>query len=302
MQNVKISSAMAGFCQTTSVEEAMRMIREAGFDSLDFPLSVYGRPLDAPLRKDNWREWTLSVKRTADALQLPITQAHASWEQAIPEDLHYEPPYEIYKRTMEACHLLGCRHLVFHPVLYLHRMEREETKQRIHEWNVRWFRELLPLAERFDLTVNLENMFDYRHVQQPDDPAFPYTSGEDMLALRCAIGSSRVQLCLDTGHANISGQDVPAMIRAYGEHLKTLHLNDNYGLIAPVFEDLHLFPGYGKLDWSAIFSALREIRYDGVLNIEPVGELKRMAPEIRRIQLRSAVQILRLLAEKEETK
>ena len=44
-----ISSAMASFCLETTVEDAMQTVRDAGFDSLDFPLSVYSRPQDAPL-------------------------------------------------------------------------------------------------------------------------------------------------------------------------------------------------------------------------------------------------------------
>ena len=106
-----ISSAMARFCLETTVEDAMQTVRDAGFDSLDFPLSVYSRPQDAPLRGDDWRQWARGVRRTADRIGLPITQAHASWEQAIPDDLHYESPYEIYERTMEACAILGCRQL-----------------------------------------------------------------------------------------------------------------------------------------------------------------------------------------------
>ena len=43
-----ISSAMASFCLETTVEDAMQTVRDAGFDSLDFPLSVYSRPQDAP--------------------------------------------------------------------------------------------------------------------------------------------------------------------------------------------------------------------------------------------------------------
>lgn len=39
-----ISSAMASFCLETTVEDAMQTVRDAGFDSLDFPLSVYSRP------------------------------------------------------------------------------------------------------------------------------------------------------------------------------------------------------------------------------------------------------------------
>lgn len=134
-----ISSAMASFCLETTVEDAMQTVPGRGFDSLDFPLSVYSRPQDAPLRGDDWRQWARGVRRTADRIGLPITQAHASWEQAIPDDLHYESPYEIYERTMEACAILGCRQLIFHPVLYLHRMPDRSLWPRIHDWNVRWF-------------------------------------------------------------------------------------------------------------------------------------------------------------------
>ena len=292
-----ISSAMASFCLETTVEDAMQTVRDAGFDSLDFPLSVYSRPQDAPLRGDDWRQWARGVRRTADRIGLPITQAHASWEQAIPDDLHYESPYEIYERTMEACAILGCRQLIFHPVLYLHRMPDRSLWPRIHDWNVRWFHELLPLAEKFDIVINLENTFDYRHLQQPGDAPVPYTTAQDMLGLVYGIGSNRVQLCLDTGHAHISGQDVPEMIRAWRGNLATLHLNDNYGLIRPVFEDLHLFPGYGTLEWKPIFDALRDIRFRGVLNIEPVVELARMPRAVRVIQLRAAAQTLQVLAE-----
>ena len=108
---------------------------------------------------------------------------------------------------------------------------------------------------------------------------------------------ARGKLCLDTGHAHISGQDVPEMIRAWRGNLATLHLNDNYGLIRPVFEDLHLFPGYGTLEWKPIFDALRDIRFRGVLNIEPVVELARMPRAVRVIQLRAAAQTLQVLAE-----
>lgn len=290
---MKYTSAMAHFCKTTTVFDAMQTIRDAGFDGLDFPISVYSRPLDSPLRKDDWRQWTREVRRFSDRIGLPVLQAHASWEQTVAEDFHFEPPYEIYARTMEACHILGCRNLVFHPVLYLFRVREEGMKERLHEWNVQWFRALLPLAEKFDLVIELENMFDYRHVQLPGDPAFPYTSAEDMLALCDRLNSDRVRICLDTGHANIAGQDVPAMIRRYGNRLAVLHLNDNFGKIEPVFEDLHLFPGYGLLDWEAIFSALHEIRYDGTVNMEPVAQLDRMPPELRVLQLRTALEILR---------
>lgn len=291
-----ISSAMASLCKAHGLEGAMRLVKEAGFDSLDFPFSAYSSTPDAPLNGEGWRQWAREVRRISERLTLPITQAHATWQQAMPGDFHYEQPQEVYFRTMEACQLVGCRHLIFHPLRQPDRVDSPSMRSRIHDWNVRWFHDLLPAAERFDVIINLENTFDSHHVQRPGDLPYPYTTAQDMLDLMHDIGSTRVQLCLDTGHANISGQDIPAMIRAFRSDLATLHLNDNYGRIAPVYEDLHLFPGYGRIDWEAVFAALREVNYRGVLNIEPIGELRHLPREICLVQLRAAAETLTLLS------
>lgn len=289
------SSAMASFCANSTLYDAMRQVKQAGFDSLDFPFSVYSVGFDAPLLRENWRDWVKEVKQTSQALQLPITQAHAAWLQDIPADLHYEAPWELYHRTIEACAMLGCKHLIFHPVRRIERVDSLAVKQRIHDWNVRWFHELVPVAEQFDVYLNLENTFDAHHVQKAGDPPYPYTTTEDMLALVRDLSSNRIRLCLDTGHANISAQNIPEMIRAFRGELATVHLNDNYGYIAPVYEDLHLFPGDGVIDWNAVFAALREIRFRGVMNIEPIAQLPRMSAEARIEQLQSARKTLAIL-------
>lgn len=274
----------------------MRLVARAGFEGLDFPLSVYSTEPDSPLQGSAWREWAVEAAKAAERCGLPVVQAHAPWHQRMDAGLRYEAPWEIFGRVMEACHILGCRHLIFHPQRQLARVDSAALRSRIHDYNVRWFRALLPLAERFDIVINLENTFDSHHVQGPSDPPYPYTRAEDLLALQRDIGSSRVMLCLDTGHANIEAQDVPAMIRAYGDSLATVHLNDNYGRIGPIYEDLHLYPGSGLLDWNAIFAALRETGFSGAYNMEPIAQLKRQTDELRLISLRAAANILRTLA------
>lgn len=293
--NYQISTAMASFCRDQSPEHAMRMVKNAGFDALDFPFSVYSNCFQAPMLREDWHSWVRGVAAISRDLDLPIIQAHAPWDQNIGAGFSYERPQEIYFRVMEACHMLGCKHLIFHPLRQPDRVDSLSMKQRIHDYNVRWFYELIPAAENFDIVINLENTFDSHHTQKPGDPAYPYTTAEDMLALMRDIGSSRVKLCLDTGHANIAGQDIPSMIRAFRSDLTTVHLNDNYGRIGPVYEDLHLFPGYGRICWMSVLGALKEIGFRGVMNIEPIGELKRIPDSIRKIQLSAAAQTLREL-------
>ena len=70
-------------------------------------------------------------------------------------------------------------------------------------------------------------------------------------------------VCLDTGHAHLSG-DVADMIRRSGRWLKSLHLHDNCG--GP--KDEHRAPFSGTIDWAGVVGALREIGYSGLYTIE----------------------------------
>jgi sugar phosphate isomerase/epimerase len=66
-------------------------------------------------------------------------------------------------------------------------------------------------------------------------------------------------VCLDTGHANQAGLDVPTAIRRLGTRIKHLHLQDNHGGAI----DEHLPVGQGVIDWPAVFEALEEIDFEG---------------------------------------
>lgn len=293
----KISISIASVCRNQPLDSVLRMVKAAGFDSVDFPFSTFSSTPLCPMNQPHWRDWVRQVAELTQGIGLPVTQAHASWEQGIPADFHYEAPHDLYYRTMEACRAVGCRQLIFHPLRQLERVDSLAMRQRIHEYNVRWFHDLLSAAESNDIVINLENTFDSHHTQKPDDLPYPYTTAQDMLDLMRDVGSLRVQICLDTGHANISAQDIPAMIRAFRKDLATVHLNDNYGRIGPIYEDLHLFPGYGRIGWKDVFAALREIGFDGVMNIEPIGELRNASEQVRLIQLHAAAATLRALLE-----
>ncbi len=294
---IAVSTSIAGLLRTVSLSEALDTITQAGFQKVDFPLSVFSRPKDSPLKRDHWLSWVRALREELDRRGLSVTQAHASWEQAIAEDFSFEDPYPVYARTIVACRMLGCQKLVFHAPLYFFPTKDQAARRRVTDWNIRWFTQLVPLLEENGVTACIENTFDYRRVRRPQDPPFIYTSGHDMYELAEGIHSPCVKLCLDTGHANIAGQDVPQMIRDYGSYLEVLHLNDNLGLIGPVYEDLHLFPGHGTLHWDAIFKTLREENFTGVFNLEPVDALSISSPALKVLQFESAKKTVTLLAQ-----
>lgn len=289
----RFSSAIASFCGKTDLFTAMTMVREAGYDSLDFPFSVYSVGYKPPLLQEDWKSWIRSVRDHAEGLGLIIHQGHAAWLQDIPSDFTYVAPEELYFRTLEAASILGCKHVIFHPVRLRERVENLSVRQRIHDWNVRWFHELIPAAEKFDVYINLENTFDSHNLQKSGDPLHAYTTGEDMLNLLRDLSSDRIRLCLDTGHANNAGQDIPAMIRMFRSDLATVHLNDNFGYRGEGFSDLHLFPGEGCIQWREVLKALKDIRFRGVMNIEPIAELPSLTDAQRQVRLREGLANLR---------
>lgn len=105
---------------------------------------------------------------------------------------------------------------------------------------------------------------------------------------------------MDTGHSNKAvkfnqNPTVPELIRRLGSKITVLHLNDNDSTC-----DQHLIPCVGKgsffpipntLDWDEIFSALDEIGYDGIYNMEL--ELERYGSELIPDTAAFAIKVLR---------
>jgi len=82
-----------------------------------------------------------------------------------------------------------------------------------------------------------------------------------LVALVHRIGHPGLGICLDVGHAQVwCFNDVPRLIRAAGQWLRTVHLHDNIGVA-----DAHQAAGDGILPWHAILEALREVGYRGPL-------------------------------------
>ena len=90
---------------------------------------------------------------------------------------------------------------------------------------------------------------------------------EQLRELIDAVGSPRLRICLDTGHANAAGLDVPGAVRDIGPLLACTHLNDNDGT-----GDQHRTPGGGSIDWFAVMRALGDIEYAGARCFEIPGE------------------------------
>jgi sugar phosphate isomerase/epimerase len=178
------------------------------------------------------------------------------------------------KRWIDFFNALGIKAGVLHPGGST--LEQNGwSPERILERRVEALQAIAEHAEGGPTVVCLENLAEY---------GIPTVEG--LLQVISLVGSDRLGICLDTGHAHLSGADIPAFIAEAGSRLKALHIGDNGGRT-----DDHLLPyGYGTIEWEPVLQALRAIGYSGPLNLEIPGENKCPKP-IRLAKLKYALEL-----------
>lgn len=80
----------------------------------------------------------------------------------------------------------------------------------------------------------------------------------------------------------MQGLDQYRAIKSLGERLVHTHINDNISTL----EEQHLAPFEGLINWKIIISALREIGYEGLLNIEGGISITKLPLKIRKAKLK----------------
>ncbi|MBQ8953005.1 MAG: sugar phosphate isomerase/epimerase [Clostridia bacterium] len=260
---MKISTALehAVKIDGVSYRESARMMRQAGFDGVDFSLCRHQTEPEKQLAP----EWMEDVNQRAQALKaegLEIAQCHLPYignHIERPGDGGYRD-YEAFAlpgllRALEACGEIGCRVAVIHP--YFDPMSAQATK----DGNLRLIEKLMPSLEKYGVRLALENIWGTNYSDTRTSRA------EDIMPLIEAAGSDCVGACIDTGHANIFSLDIAQMARIYGKKLFALHVNGNAG------KDEHVIPysmsGWcERMDFRGFSEALKEIGFEGYYNLE----------------------------------
>lgn len=80
----------------------------------------------------------------------------------------------------------------------------------------------------------------------------------EALELCDAVGHPRIGVLLDTFHANIEEKNLGAAFRSLGSRLRHVHACEND----------RGTPGSGHVEWDEVWSALRDVNYDGWVVIE----------------------------------
>lgn len=256
---MKISAETLYLRMRLGDEQAIRILKDAGFDCIDYSMDHMVSP-DSPLNQLNYREYARNLRNLADEIGITFNQAHAPFEfdwskPGMVDDVAI--PTII--RCLEVASILGVENVVVHPLHYknyIHNMEE------VWQDNIRFYRQLIPYAHQYNVKIALENLFQFNrhgHVVHDvcSDPG-RYIRAMEQLNDPCIVA------CVDVGHAFLVGDEPGDLIRALGhDRVKALHIHDNSGMI-----DTHTLPYLGSIDWDDVTKALAEIAYDGVFTFE----------------------------------
>ena len=294
-----------GLSERYSIEGAYRLLREAGFDAADVGLNsllpyreivekrkspLFGGSLEESLRH------FLPYKEAAEKYGILNAQAHApypSWVDG-PDGAEYNDYLiTVLNTTLAGSALIGCKKLVIHP--FFHPYETAVSPREEWELNRERYTRLIPAAQRYGVTILLENMFTrckgkiYEGCCSDFDRACQYVDELNRIA-----GAKTFAFCLDTGHALLLGKDLFRAMTTLGSRIEAFHIHDNNGT-----EDQHLAPYMGIADWDRFVSGLKAIQYQGHLSFETYRTLTRafdpdLTPEVLRLIARTG----RLFAER----
>lgn len=231
-------------------EDCFFKMKECGIDCLDIHLEaeLEGRT------EEEFEAYMRGLKAQMDAAGVVPAQAHGPFKWPIHDETEQlrAARMVLMKRSIRCASLLGIKNWVVHPIVPFGL--GDFWPEEVWRINEAFFRELLPTAKQYGVTICLENM-PWRD--------FPIGPPEKSFQLIRKINDENFKFCLDTGHAEVCGVSSAEAVRMAGSDLRALHVHDNDGL-----NDKHYVPYLGVIDWKAFVTALRETGYNGVFSFE----------------------------------
>lgn len=290
---MKLSMENSGLRDRFGDERAIRMICEAGFDGIDYSYYWLSEKMRAKVLGENYVQYAKDIKKLLDELDMKAVQAHAPFELKNTMPFHMGNVY--YKeivRSMESAAIMGVENIVVHAIT-------PENRADFLEYNYRFYKSLEPYCARFGIHIAIENLF----VGKFDREKMSYSRdcfgrADDLIKILDMLDSKWFVICVDVGHANVTGNEAGAFIRNFNNRqLRALHIHDNDSTY-----DAHLLPCFGNIDWESVTGALADIDYRADFTLEIISYIKAFGDDTVKDALTLAEKVGRSLIQKIEMK
>jgi len=238
------------------LREALDNVARLGFEATEFSHILQLDDASAQAAGEYCRE-----------LGLIPWSAHSTGSGAVGTEAQREATLRDRGRCLELTALLGAQVMVYHVSDYSAATYASGVPGELLGVESAVLAELARRAADLGLRIAIENGSDVGIMTY-------------LVALVEAVDNPALGVCVDTGHAALGDLGPGRAIRMAGEHLYTLHLQDNWGE-----RDDHLPPGAGKIDWCDVGEALAEVKYDGVLLEELTDAPPAQRPYLQELEM-----------------
>ncbi|MBR7098777.1 MAG: sugar phosphate isomerase/epimerase [Clostridia bacterium] len=295
---MKLSIQDIATIQRYDLDTAFRMIREAGFEAVDWNLGLQWD--ENGKDRKCWDRDSIQSGKTVkqncifdedmdqifchydpilQAIRkngLSITQAHAPFHTYSSKNLPFaDYAAKTYEKVLKLCRYADCPRVVIHGFSKL-ADDYGITDRDVYEANMKMYRALIPTALETGVMVLLENLFTncnnrkFSGVCSDPHEAVSYIDTLNEMAGKEVFG-----LCFDVGHLNLVRRAIPEYVEILGSRIRALHIHDNDG-----DRDLHQAPFTGTVRWNDFCDSLRRIGYRGDLNLEAYKQtLQKRCPD-----------------------
>ena len=272
-----LSSSNNSYFKYFTLEETVELMHEAGFNAIDFGFSsapYYNEESDNP----QFHERLKNLRLLAEEKGMVFNQAHAPFPSQAPDPQDMETRFWDIVRSMKYASILGIPNIVVHPIKYIGDKSHRDPEE-LFEVNMKFYNRLKPFCEEYNIKVAVENMwrnaYNYKNQAVAIIPSV-CASPEDFLRYLNNLDEKWFVACLDTGHAMLTREDLPTMIKALGSRLKCLHVHDIDGQ-----HDSHTVPYCGGMgNWEEIAKALKDANYTGDFTFEAGNFLAPLPKEL----------------------
>ncbi len=270
-----------------SVKDAIRIIKDAGFDAYDMSLCDMMHNKNNIFNTEKYLDEAMAIREYADALGIVCNQAHAPFHSSCGDPEKDENIFNLIVRSMEIASILGAKIIVVHPKQHLTYADNVEE---LFNLNVEFYTRLIPYCEKFGIKVATENMWQ----NNPSSGAITDSTCSRSWEFNKyidSVNSEWITGCLDLGHVSLVTKKIPEFIHDMGKkHISALHVHDtNFK------EDNHTLPFNERIDYIEVAKALGEIDYHGDFTYEIYNFFKNKPTELLPAACRYACEVGRYL-------
>lgn len=251
---MKLSAQTGNLCKKVGIKKVVNLLIDAGFDAIDFTFPEFGYetfPED--------KEFYVELRKYVENQGKSFNQSHAPAPSSFLDEERTNKMFAVIVSTMRRASYLGVKTIVVHPCQHLLYVEKD-VPEKLFEYNMNFYRRLIPYCEEYGIKVAVENMWQYPRMISHST----CSRVQEFIRYLDELHSDYIVGCLDIGHAMLVREMPHEFIRALGnKRLQCLHVHDVDGI-----EDLHTVPYFGIVDWDSVMKALAEIEYKGDFTFE----------------------------------